>query len=192
MTRFLVARVQLLSALATLLLGIRVANCLSHGQLNQFGIVPRSLESLPHILSASFLHGNFGHLFNNLLSLLVLSAFALIQSVRFYVVSRLIIIAFSGLLVWLFGRGAVHTGASGWIFGLWSLAIANAWFERNFKNIAILVVMIILYGGMAFGVLPTDPRIFYEAHQAGVVSGVVWAYLNAKFKRNGGSAKLRL
>ncbi len=43
------------------------------------------------------------------------------HSIRYYVLTSLFIIFTEGILVWLFGRPAIHVGASGWIFGLWGL-----------------------------------------------------------------------
>lgn len=178
-----VARARLLAALVVVLTGIHVLNVLFDGYLNRYGIVPRVPARIANIFSAPFIHRDFAHLFNNLASLVVLSGFVLLRSVKFYLASSAFIIAFGGALVWLFGRDAFHIGSSGWIFGLWSLSIALAWFDRKLINILILVVVIALYGAMALGVLPDDPSVSYEAHQAGVVAGILWAYLYAKATR---------
>ena len=89
-----------------------------------------------------------------------------------------------GLLVWLFARNALHIGASGWIFGLWSLCIATAWYDRKFINILIALLVVFLYGGMLFGVLPNDPRISFESHFFGAIAGVVCAFFQARLFNN--------
>src|SRR5690606_18782237 len=117
-----------------------------------------------HIFTAPFIHGNVAHLSNNLAAFLIFGSLCLAQSVRFFLISSLFIIAISGSLVWLFGREAIHIGASGWVFGLWSLSIALAWFDRRIINILIACLVVFFCGGMIYGVLPSDPKISFEAH----------------------------
>lgn len=76
----------------------------------------------------------------------------------------------------MFARTASHIGASGWVFGLWSLSIAMAVFDRSLKNIVIALIVVFLYGGMIYGVLPGDPRISFEAHIFGAIAGVLCAF----------------
>lgn len=160
---------------------IHVLNMSMGGQLNQFGVLPRHIESLPHIYSAPLLHGSLSHLLNNLLSLAIFSWLCLLRTVKLYIWSSFFIITASGLLIWFLGRNALHIGASGWIFGLWSLSIALAFFDRRLLNILIAILVIFFYGGMVYGVLPQDPRISFEAHFFGALSGVIAAWLS-RFK----------
>jgi membrane associated rhomboid family serine protease len=176
-------KLKLVLTICGLLLAIHILNTVLGMGLNQFGIRPRQLNSLWEIYTAPFLHGNFYHLANNLVGLSIFSSLYLVHSQRRYLRSSFIIITITGLLVWLFGRDAVHIGASGWVFGLWSLCIATAWFERRFINILIALFVVLFYGGVIYGVLPTDPRISFESHLFGVVAGFVCAYLNAKVLR---------
>lgn len=161
---------------------IHILNSLLNYRLNQYGIYPRHLSSLWTIFIAPFLHGGVYHLINNLIGLCLFSGFYFLHSLRRYIISSLFIITLTGLLVWSFGRNAIHIGASGWVFGLWSLCIATAWFERRFLNIVIAVIVILLYGGVIYGVLPRDPSVSFESHLFGVISGIFCAYLNSKRK----------
>jgi membrane associated rhomboid family serine protease len=161
------------------MLALHLLNSVLGLGLNQFGIQPRNLERIWTIFSAPFLHGSLYHLLNNLMGLSVFSCLYLIHSVNRYLRSSFIIITITGLLVWLFGRDALHIGASGWVFGLWSLCIATAWFERRFINIAIAFFVVLFYGGLIYGILPGDPRVSFESHLFGVVAGFICAYLNA-------------
>lgn len=178
-----IARARLLAALVVVLTGIHLLNVLSDGYLNRYGIVPRIPARVGNIFSAPFIHRDFAHLFNNLVSLVVLSGFVILRSVKFYLASSAFIISIGGALVWLCGRAAYHIGSSGWIFGLWGLSIALACFDRRLMNILILVVVIALYGAMATAIVPGDPSISYEAHLAGTAAGIMWAYLYAKATR---------
>lgn len=153
------------------------------GSLNRYGIYPRHLSSFPFIFSAPFLHAGWAHLLGNLLGLAIFGGLCLLRGVSFFIRSSITIIVLSGLLVWILGRPAVHIGASGWVFGLWSLAIAQAWFERSLRNIVIAVLVVIFYGGMIFGVLPSNPNISFEYHLFGALSGIVSAYWSGNRKK---------
>jgi membrane associated rhomboid family serine protease len=158
-----------------LMVGVYVLGMFIGSPLYEFGLVPRSMASLPHIFTAPFIHGSWAHLFGNLTAFAVFSALCLIRGERFYIKSSLFILVCTGLLVWIFGRSSSHIGASGWIFGLWSLSIAMAWFERKFLNILIAVVVLFFYGGMIFGVLPGVRGVSFESHLFGALSGILCA-----------------
>ncbi|WP_075184806.1 rhomboid family intramembrane serine protease [Teredinibacter haidensis] len=169
-------RIKVILWLVIVLVGVHLANSVVDGKLLQFGILPGNTSTLPYIFTAPFLHGSWAHLANNLIGLIVFSALCLLRGIRFYVLSSLFIITVTGSLVWILGRHAMHIGASGWVFGLWSLSIATAWFDRKFYNIAIALFVLFFWGSMILGVLPNDPRISFESHLFGAVSGIVCAY----------------
>lgn len=148
--------------------------------LKHFGLDPRSLSDVPHILTAPFLHVSYMHLFNNLAGLLIFGTLCMLRSRRFFINSSIFIILLGGTLVWMFGRGHTHVGASGWVFGLWSLMIAMAWVEKSVSSILIAMFVIIFYGGMIYGVLPSDPRVSFESHLFGALAGVLCAFLMHK------------
>ena len=188
----LIVKVKLLAAVWGLLIAVYIANILLHGQLNQYGVIPRSLEHSFHIVTAAFIHGSWGHLLNNLFGLGVFSAFCLLRSIRFYLLSSVFIILLSGAMVWVFARSASHIGASGWVFGLWSLSIAMALFDRSVNNILIALLLVFFYGGMIYGVLPTVAQLSYEAHLSGAVAGVICAFFHCVLARNDNANKVCL
>lgn len=165
---------------AGMMIAVYVFNWVLQGWLYQYGLVPRQLNSLPGIYVAPFLHGSLAHLINNLIGLFIFSSLLFVHSLQRYLWSSFFIITLTGLLVWCFGRSALHIGASGWIFGLWALTIATAWFDRRFMNILIALLVVFFYGGMMWGVLPTDPRVSFESHLFGAIAGVVCAFFQAK------------
>lgn len=169
-------RAMLLAAIVALMVIIHIINSLSGSALDIYGVHPRHVDGLTGIVAAPWLHDDWGHLGNNLVAMTIFGALVLVGGLRYFLNASLIIILLSGALLWLFGRNALHIGASGWIFGLWSLVIARGWYDRNWRNIAIAIGVIAFYGGMVVGVLPTTGRISFEGHLFGAVAGVVAAY----------------
>ncbi|AJQ92633.1 putative membrane protein [Gynuella sunshinyii YC6258] len=160
------------------------ANASTGFRLLKYGVEPRVLDSLPNIYLMPFLHGSFQHLSNNLIGFIIFSTLCILRGVKLYLWSSFFIITASGLLVWLFGRPAVHIGASGWIFGLWSLSIMLALFNRSFVNIIIALIVVFLYGGMIYGVLPNNPSVSFEAHLFGALAGAVAAWLSVVISKS--------
>lgn len=170
----------LLLCLLLFLCLIHIVNQLLSGQLMAYGIAPRYLPSLPYIFTAPFIHGDLPHLINNLVALGLLSLLTLHQSVAYFLRASAVIIVVSGLLVWLLARNAIHVGASGWIYGLWALVIARAWYVRSFTDIVMGLAVIFLYGGMIYGLLPNRPGVSFESHIFGALTGVLVAVWDSK------------
>ncbi|GKX56077.1 rhomboid family intramembrane serine protease [Leminorella grimontii] len=183
MKTWLKHRVYTLAALAALLILIQCANTLFGGRLATLGILPRSLDGLWGIPLAPFIHGDWRHLFSNLPILLFLSALLMTHSIRDYLFSSLTIIFIGGLLVWLFARPAYHIGASGWIFGLWALLLAQAITRRRLLDLLFALLVLVYYGSIAAGLLPSDPYISTESHIAGAAAGVLYAVFTKRRDR---------
>ena len=145
--------------------------------LNQYGVRPREVDSLWFVLTSPFLHGHLGHLLSNLIGLAIFTFILFQKGERYFFSSSLFIIIFSGLFVWAIARPGIHIGASGLIFGMWSLIIFRAFFERKFIYIVIATLVVIFQGGMVWGLLPTSPWISFEAHIGGAIGGFLYAYL---------------
>jgi membrane associated rhomboid family serine protease len=176
----MIQRGTVIALICAVMIGVHVIDLVLGGFLKSFGIRPREIGSAYTIATAPWLHADFGHLGSNLASFIVLSALCLFNGIRYFLKASGLIIVLTGALVWLFGREAVHIGASGWIFGLWSLAIALAWFDRSYRNILISIVVVFFYGGMIFGVLPTQSYISFESHLFGAMAGVAAAFMLSK------------
>lgn len=160
--------------LALVMVALQVANTLTGYTLNAFGLIPRTLDGLPGVLISPWLHGSWMHLFSNLLPFVVLSAIVLRDGMSRYLVVSGAVIVIGGLLVWGLGRGSIHVGASGWVFGLWAYILASAWFHRSFGNLAAALFVFAFYGGMVFGFIP-ERGVSFEAHLAGAVAGLAVA-----------------
>ncbi len=175
-------RIRIMAGLLLFMMAVHAANMMMDGGLNQLGIYPRVMSSWFHIFTAPFIHGDISHLLNNLAGLSILGSFCLVRSPRFFLSASLFIITVSGLLIWIFARSGSHIGASGWIFGLWSLSLAMAWFDRRFINILVALLVLIFYGGMIYGVLPIDSRVSFEAHLFGALAGVIYAFIFTRYR----------
>ncbi len=173
-------RAVILGGIGALMLVIHGLTALLGGPLTSLGIHPRDIGSIYTILTAPWLHADLSHLTNNLWAFAIFGSLCMLNGPRIFTRASLVIIVLGGLLLWLFGRDSSHIGASGWVFGLWSFAIAQGWFERSPRTIIIAVLVVLLYGGVAWGMLPTDGRISFEGHAFGALAGVFAAYMVAK------------
>ncbi len=144
--------------------------------LNQYGIYPRNIRGLIGIVCSPFLHADLQHIISNTFPMFFLSA------TLFFFYPKLAgkVLIFStllgGILVWLFARSAMHVGASGLIFALVGFLLASGIFRKQFKAFIIAVIIFFIYGGIIWGVLPTNPRVSFEGHLFGLIAGVVLAY----------------
>ncbi len=140
--------------------------------LNQYGLVPRTWEGAAGILVMPFLHGNFSHLLSNIVPLtvlLILLAGSQAHSARVVILTSLA----SGALLWLFGRSALHIGASGLVFALCTFLIMAGILERRAASIAVATLVVLLYGStLLSGVLPSQPGISWDGHALGALGGL--------------------
>ena len=122
--------------------------------LGQYGIFPRTVEGLRGVVLSPFLHGSLEHLYNNSLPLLVLLA----ATAYFYreLAWKIVVygILFSGLITWIIGRPNFHIGASGLIYVLVSFIFFKGILTKYYRLVALSLMIIMLYGGMAWYVFP--------------------------------------
>jgi len=144
--------------------------------LSNFGIVPWEPLGLIGIFTGPILHGSFQHLLSNTLPLLFLG------SVLYFFYSNIAGAVFfrsyfwTNIMVWLYGRHHTsHIGASGVVYGLAFFLIFFGIFRRDFTSLVISIIVVLLYGGVIYGVLPTDPNVSWESHFAGALVGIYTA-----------------
>lgn len=148
--------------------------------LNRFGLVPRDAWGAIGILTAPLLHADLGHLLGNSAPLLVLgwclfffyprSAWGALLGTWFS----------TGVLVWLTARPDHHIGASGVVYALAAFVFLSGMLRRQRQLVALSMLMVFLYGGLAWGVLPIEERMSWESHLWGGVSGFAFAWLFRK------------
>lgn len=151
------------------------------GSLDALGIRPRTVSGLWGILFSPFLHGGFGHLMANTVPFLVLGWFVMVRRLSDFFTVTAVVILISGIGTWLIGpANSVHIGASGLIFGYFGFLVLRGYFERSPSAILWSIVVIFLYGGLIWGVLPQDNGISWQGHLFGFIGGGVAANMLAK------------
>jgi membrane associated rhomboid family serine protease len=160
-----------------------VNHLIFQGHFDQYGITPRQIGSLTGIIYAPFLHASYEHLAANTLPLLILGAIICGRSRGEFTVVTVLGIMVTGGLTWLFARRACHIGASGLVFCYFGYLTSLAYFRRTFGTLCLSVVCLLAYGGMIRGIVPTGTRISWENHLAGLLTGIVLAWVMAKLKR---------
>ena len=126
---------------------------------------------------APLLHGGWAHLISNSIPFLVLGALVMTYGLRRWIKATGFITVVAGLATWLLARSGNHIGASILVFGYFGFLLGMAWFERSVKSIGIAVVVAVIYGGLIWGVVPTDSGVSWEGHLFGVIAGVAAAGL---------------
>jgi membrane associated rhomboid family serine protease len=151
---------------------------LSGNQLDQLGIHAREVDGVPEIFTAPFLHAGWDHLISNSLPFLVLGFLVLLSGLARWVASSLIIIIVSGMAAWsLTPAHTIILGASGLIFGWLTYLLARGIWSRRPAQVVVAVLVLLVYGGLIWGVLPGAADVSWQAHLGGALGGVLAAWL---------------
>jgi len=151
---------------------------------NQWGIVPRNFNRFSGILFSPFLHGSWQHLMSNFLPFVIFGSLVGIKNTTRFWVLFLLQIIITGFFVWLFGRGnSTHIGMSGVLYAFWGYLIVYGLMRKQVLHFVVSFLTVIIYGGIVFGVLPTNSSISFESHLFGAISGAISGYYFAKHDR---------
>lgn len=173
-----------LIALVAIMWTVEIVNALDSYRLDRDGIVPRNVSHLDGVLFAPFLHASFSHLLANTVPFLILGfAIALDGAGRLLRVSLIVALA-SGIGTWLIAPGgSVTVGASGIVFGYATYLISRGLFDRRIGEIALGLVVALLFGGALIYDLVPRSGISWQAHLFGGIGGVIAAGVLAPPKR---------
>ncbi|WP_119343755.1 rhomboid family intramembrane serine protease [Facilibium subflavum] len=155
---------------------IQVINQLCFYKLNNFGIVPRNLVGLRGILLSPVLHADYTHLFSNSFFFIALSLLMCTYGLPYYLICSLSITLLSGILTWLFGRKAIHIGASSLIMGYWGCLLFNAYFYQSLLSIVMAVICMIQLGQLFYSLFPGEKKVSWEGHIFGFASGICTSF----------------
>ncbi len=150
-------------------------------ELARYGLYPREIFGLRGIFLSPFIHGDFMHLFNNSIPLLILgtTTFYFYRDVAYWVF--FLTIMFTGIWVWLLARPAYHIGASGIIYGLGTFLFVSGIIRKHRGLMAISLMVAFLYGSMVWGVLPIIEENSWESHLMGALTGIILAFWFRKY-----------
>ncbi|GAA3578853.1 rhomboid family intramembrane serine protease [Microlunatus spumicola] len=167
--------------MAVLLAGLWVLeglDQLSGNALDSYGIHAREVDGLPEIFTAPLLHAGWEHLAGNSVPFFAFGLLVLLGGVARWAVSTLVSVVSSGLTAWLLTpAGTIVLGASGLIFGWLTYLLVRGLWSRRPGQVVLALVILFLYGGLLWGVLPGAAGISWQAHLGGAVGGVVAAWL---------------
>jgi membrane associated rhomboid family serine protease len=181
----------LLAAIVALMWLVEVINTLDHNGLSPDGIYARNVSRFWGILTAPFIHASFQHLIGNTVPFLFLGAFiALKGAARLTLVTGFVIVI-GGLGTWLIspshGPGGIPSdtiGASGVVFGYATYLLTRGFFDRSLLEIAIGVVVGVVWGAVLFASLIPHQGISWQAHLCGGIAGVVVAWRLSEHDRH--------
>lgn len=142
-----------------------------------YGVYPRSWKGLTGILISPFVHGDIDHLYKNSVPLLVLTA-ALFYFYKDIAWKTLVLgVLFSGLMTWIIARPSYHIGASGVVYFLASFLFFKGIRSKNYRLVALSLIVVFLYGSLVWGTLPGKPGISWEGHLSGFIAGLVLSFI---------------
>lgn len=159
---------------------IHVWAFLSDTSIVHWGVLPRSKEGIPGIITSVFIHGDFSHLSSNSAPLLILG------TLLYYFYRKLAIPVFlwiwviSGLWLWIGGGSLAtkptwHIGASTLIYGLAVFLFFSGIFRKHKQLMVVSALVVFLYGSMMWGIFPLMPGMSWEGHLFGALAGLLVA-----------------
>jgi membrane associated rhomboid family serine protease len=139
-------------------------------------IRPRTLAGLPGIAVAPLLHSNFRHLAANSGPFAILGTLILLQGIEVLGIVTLGCWLTSGVGIWLLGRPHTrHVGASGVVFGYLGYLLFRGYFDRSMPAMVASILVVILYSGALWGLLPLQRGRSWVGHGTGFLTGGVIA-----------------
>ena len=122
---------------------IQSINWFTDYRLDQFGIEPRTWSGLLGVLFAPLLHGSWGHLWSNLVPLVIMGTLITLSSMRQFIAVTVLVWLVSGLGVWLVApAGSITVGASGIVFGWLAFLIVRGIWTRSWQHILLGLVLL--------------------------------------------------
>jgi membrane associated rhomboid family serine protease len=173
---------------------IQLINTLDgHRLIFEYGILPRVASSLPHILTAPFVHVSWTHIEGNSGPLFIFGFLAAYRGVVRFLGLTLLLIVVSGLAEWLFApSGTVGVGVSGVVFGYLGYILVRGLVDRHLIDVIIGAVMALCFA-YQFSVLLPHAGIGWQDHIGGLVSGVLggWIFRDRSRIRRAAAAPAR-
>lgn len=148
----------------------------NHNDLAIYGVMPRNFTGLRGIVCSPFLHGGWDHLLSNTGPIIILGTLLVMFYRPIWFRSFIMLFFLTGIGLWLGGRSNLHIGASGIIYALASYLITMGLLRKEMKLVSVSFLVIFLYGGIVWGILPVLQEVSWEGHLFGLLAGIVTAY----------------
>ncbi len=163
-------------ALVAVMWVLEIVDVALDNRLDRYGIEPRELDGLDGVLTAPFLHVGFGHLLGNTIPFVIMGLVIAFEGpMRLLGVTAISALA-SGLGTWLIAPAdTIHLGASGVVFGFATYLITRGIFTRRIAELAVGVVVAVVWGGALLGGLEPQQGISWQGHLFGAIGGVIAA-----------------
>jgi len=166
-----------IAAFVVLLYLVELVDTLDRNRLDSYGIRPREVDGLDGIVFAPLLHHGWGHLVANTVPLLVFGFLILLAGVARWAAVTAVVWLVGGVGTWLTGQPhSLHLGASVLAFGWLVYLLLRGIFARDASQIALGAILLFMYGGILYGVLPGQPGISWQGHLFGALGGALAAY----------------
>lgn len=166
-----------IGSFVALLYAVELVDTLVGNRFDAAGVRPRDSDGLDGILFAPLLHGGWAHLAANTVPLLVLGFLILLRGALRWLTVTAVVWVVGGAGVWLTGpENTVHLGASVLVFGWLVYLLLAGLFSRSATQVAVGVIVLLVYGGVLAGVLPGHPGISWQGHLFGAVGGGIGAW----------------
>lgn len=159
---------------------VKVIELLKNLNFYKFGIRPLNAEGLIGIITSPLIHGDLAHILANSLPLFFLTwgLFYFYKEIAWR--AFIFIYLITGIWVWVFARDAYHIGASGIIYGLAAFLFISGVLRKDMRLASVSMIIIFLYGGMIWGIMPLKERVSWEAHLMGMLAGFLVGFFLKK------------
>jgi membrane associated rhomboid family serine protease len=166
----------LVVSMAAVMWVVEVIDRVDHGQLERYGIRPRSEGGLVGLVTAPFLHVSFAHLIGNTIPFLVLGSLIALSGVIRVLAVTAIVALVGGLGTWLIAPANTdHIGASGVVFGYAAYLVARGAFSKSATHIFGGLIVLAVYGTtLLFGLFPNG-HVSWQGHLCGGLAGILAA-----------------
>ena len=150
----------------------------------KWGVRPGEPSSLKGVLFMPLIHSksDIHHIINNSFPIAILLGTLVYYyrsiALRVFLFSWI----FTGVGVWLFATNShsYHIGMSGVIYALAGFLFTSGVIRKYLPLQAISLFVAFVYGSMIWGIFPMQPHVSWEGHLAGMISGVVLAFIYRK------------